>query len=127
MTVGIASSFANSILELFRGTTFTAPAGCFVKLHLSDPGAAGASGTPSANTTRNAATFSAASGGSMSLSALSAWTMTASETVSHISLWSASTGGTFLQSAALTTPVPVINGSTLTVNTLTLSYSPVAA
>lgn len=128
MAVGLAGTFAQSILELFRGTTFTAPAGCFCKLHIGDPGAAGTT-NPSALTTRNSVTFAAASStaGTMALSSLAAYTMTTSETISHISLWSASTAGTFLQSAALTASVPVINGSTLTISSLTCSYSPVAA
>jgi hypothetical protein len=127
MTVGLASAFANSILEVFRGGTVSAVSTPFVKLHVTDPGAAGASGTPSANTTRNAVTWSAASGGSMALATLGAWTMTTSETIAYISIWTASTAGTFLQSAALTASVPVINGSTLTITTLTLSYTPIAA
>lgn len=126
MAVGLAATFANSILEVYRNTAVSAVATPFVKLHIGDPGAAGTT-TPSALTTRNAVTWSAASGGSMALATLGAFTMTASETISHISIWTASTAGTFLQSAALTTPVPVINGSTLTVSTLTLSYTPLAA
>jgi hypothetical protein len=126
MAVGLAASFANSILEVYRNTAVSAVATPFVKLHVGDPGAAGTT-NPSALTTRNAVTWSAASGGSMALATLGAFTMTASETISHISIWTASTAGTFLQSAALTTPVPVINGSTLTVSTLTLQYTPIAA
>jgi hypothetical protein len=126
MAVGLAASFANSILEVYRNTAVSAVATPFVKLHIGDPGAAGTT-NPSALTTRNAVTWSAASAGSMSLSTLGAFTMTASETISHISIWTASTAGTFLQSAALTASVPVINGSTLTITTLTLSYTPLAA
>lgn len=125
MAVGLAGSFANSILEVYRNAAVSAVATPFVKLHIGDPGAAGTT-NPSALTTRNAVAWSAASGGSMSLSTLGAFTMTASETISHISIWTASTAGTFLQSAALTTAVPVISGSTLTVSSLTLSYTPVA-
>jgi hypothetical protein len=129
MTVGLAGTFAQSILRILRGTDVTAPAaGVFVKLHVTDPGAAGTGGTASANTTRNAVTFNdATTAGTMSLASLSPWTMTASETIAYISLWTAATGGTFLQSAALTTPVPVISGSTLTINTLGMSYGPIAA
>lgn len=126
MAVGLASSFANSILEVFRNTAVSAVATPFVKLHIGDPQGAGTS-APSGLTTRNAVAWSAASGGSMALLTLAAFTMNTSETISHISIWTASTAGTFLQSAALTASVPVINGSTLTITTLTLSYSPLAA
>lgn len=126
MAVGLASGTANSILNVFRNTAYAAIANVYVQLHIGDPGAAGTS-NGSALTTRNAVTWNAPSGGSMTLATLGAFTMTTSETISHISLWTASTSGTFLQSAALTASVPVINGSTLTISTLTLSYTPIAA
>lgn len=125
MTVGLAPATANSYLNVFRATTFTGVS-VFAKLHTGDPGAAGTTNA-SAVTTRNAVTWSAASGGSMALSSLASYSMTTSETITHISLWDASTAGNFLQSAALTAGVPVINGSTLTFSTLTVSFTPIAA
>lgn len=127
MTVGLAGTLAQSLLNLFRGVAYTAPTNVYCKLHIGDPGAAG-TGNPSAVTTRNTVTWNAATtGGSMSLASLPAFSMTASETISHISLWDNVSAGNFLQSAALTSSVPVINGSTLTFSSLTLSYSPIAA
>lgn len=125
MTVGLASAVANGFLDNFRNTAVSAR-NTFCKLHTGDPGSAGTANA-SAVTTRNAVTFNAASAGSMTLSALSSYSMTASETISHISLWDASTAGNFLQSVALTSGVPVVNGSTLTFSSLTLSFTPVAA
>jgi hypothetical protein len=52
--------------------------------------------------------------------------MTTSETISHISLWDASTAGNFLASAALTASRAVINGDSLTV-TVTVAFTPMAA
>jgi hypothetical protein len=126
MTVGLAPATANAYLNVFRNTTYTAIANVFVKLHIGDPGAAGTANA-SAVTTRNAIVWAAASGGSMALSTLSAFSMTTSETISHVSLWDASTAGTFLQSAALTASVPVINGSTLTFSAFTVAFTPIAA
>lgn len=129
MAVGLASAVANAFLDNFRtGTTSIAAKTVYMKLHtdVGDPGAAGTSNA-SAVTTRNAVTFNAASAGSMTLSSVGSYSMTSSETIKFISLWDASTGGNFLQSAQLTTPVPVINGSTLTFSSLTLSYAPIAA
>lgn len=126
MTVGIAVAAANSRLNVLRGVTYTGIGSVFVKLHTGDPGAAGASNA-SAVTTRNAITWNAPSGGSMTLSTLSAWTMTATETISHTSLWDASTAGTFLGSFALTASKSVNNTDTLTINTFTLTESPIAA
>lgn len=128
MAVGLASATATSILNVFKGTNFTGITTVYVKLHTNagDPGAAGTSNA-SALTTRNAVTWGTVSSGSLSATSIPAFTMTTSETIAYISLWDASTGGNFLQSATLTAPVPVINGSTLTLSTLQLSYSPLAA
>lgn len=126
MTVGLASATANSYLNVFRNTTYTAIATVFVKLHIGDPGSAGTANA-SAVTTRNQITWSAASSGSMSLSTLSGFSMTSSETISHVSLWDASTSGNFLQSAALSVSQAVINGSTLNFTTFTLAFTPIAA
>jgi hypothetical protein len=125
MTVGKAAATANAYLNVFRNTSYTG-VNAFVKLHTGDPGSAGTANA-SAVTTRNAITFAAPSGGSMALSSLASYSMTTSETISHVSLWDASSGGTFLESAALTASVPVINGSTLTFSAFTLAFTPIAA
>jgi len=128
MAVGLATATANSILNVYRNTAFAALATVFVKLHtnVGDPGAAGANNA-SAVTTRNQATWNAASGGSMTISTLAAWTMTTTETIAYVSLWDASSAGNFLQSCSLTTPQAVVNTNTLTLTTFTLSYTPLAA
>jgi hypothetical protein len=127
MTVGLATTtLANNWLNMLRAVAFTAPAGTFIKLHTADPGVAGAT-APSAVTTRVAATFSAAATGAIALSNAPAFSMTATETISHISIWDAVTVGNFLASGALTTPRSVINTDTLTFNTLSISLAPLAA
>lgn len=126
MTAGLSASRANSILNVLRNTAYPAIATPFVKLHVGDPGSAGTANA-AAVTTRNAITWSAPSGGSMSLSTLSAFTGTTSETITHVSIWDASTAGNFIESWALTASVPIINGSSLTFSAFTLSYSPIAA
>lgn len=125
MVVGLAAATANSYLNVFRNTSFTG-VNVFVKLHTGDPGSAGTANA-SAVTTRNQLTLNAPSGGSATLSTLAAYSMTASETITHVSIWDASSAGNFLQSAALTAGVPVINGSTLTFTTFTLAFTPIAA
>lgn len=126
MTVGKAAATANSYLNVYRNTAYAAIANVYCKLHTGDPGSAGTSNA-STMTTRNEVTWNAASGGSMTLLALAVYTMTATETITHISLWTASSGGTFLESAALSTSVPVISGSTVTFDTFTLGFTPIAA
>lgn len=127
MTVGLATTtLANNWLNMLRAVAFTAPAATYIKLHTADPGAAGTT-APSAVTTRSLATFSAASGGAIALSNSPSFSMTATETISHISVWDASTAGNFLWSAALTTSKSVVNTDTLTFTTLGVSLTPLAA
>ena len=126
MTAGLASATANSILNVFRNTAYAAIAAVYAQLHVGDPGAAGTANL-SAVTTRNQVTWAAPSGGSMVLSALASYTMTVSETITHVSLWTAATAGTFLQSGALTAGVPVVNGSVLSFSSFTLAFQPIAA
>lgn len=102
MATGIASGIANAILDaLCRSVAWTEPAAFYVKLHTGDPGASGASNAAT-ETTRQEATFSAASGGAITNSADVSWTnVSTTETYSHVSFWSASSAGTFLGSDAL--------------------------
>ena len=129
MTVGLsAANTANKLLETIgrTGTTFTAGS-LYVKLHTGDPGATAATAA-SAVTTRYAVTFSASSAGSMALTSMGGtWSMTATETISHISLWDAATSGNFLWSVALTASKSVVSGDTLSLTSLTLAFSPIAA
>ena len=129
MTVGLSAvNTADKLLNTIgrTGTTFTAGS-LYVKLHTGDPGATAATAA-SAVTTRYAVTFSASSAGSMALTSMGGtWSMTATETISHISLWDASTAGNFLWSVALTASKSVINGDTLSLSSLTLAFTPIAA
>ena len=129
MTVGLSAvNTADKLLNTIgrTGTTFTAGS-LYVKLHTADPGATAATAA-SAVTTRYACTFSASSAGSMALTSMGGtWSMTATETISHISLWDAATAGNFLWSVALTASKSVVSGDTLSLTSLTLAFSPIAA
>ena len=90
----------NKMLDAVVGkTTYTANAAFYAKLHISDPGAAGTTGA-AAETTRQVCTFgTAAASGAISNTAAVAWTaVSTTETISHVSFWTASTAGTFLGS-----------------------------
>jgi hypothetical protein len=131
MTVGFAATtLANKWLDMLAGTAFTAPTNTFVKLHTADPGAAGTTAASSV-TTRPQITWSAASAGSKAITttlpAWTSWAGTNGEVVTHISVWDASTAGNFLFSVALTASKTVNTGDTLTLSTLTVSLSPIAA
>lgn len=132
MTVGLSSAnLANAWLATMRGggngTTFTAPATLFVQCHTADPGAAGTTAVSTGIATRTAATWAAPSAGSMALTATVSFSATGSDTITHVSVWSASSAGTFYYSAALTTSKTVANLDTLNLTTLTFALTPIAA
>jgi hypothetical protein len=129
MAVGAsAANLANKVLDgITRTAAFPTAGTVFVRLHTGDPGSAGTANS-SAVTTRSAATFgSAASGGVATMTNTPSWSMTSTETISHISLWDASSGGNFLWSVALTASKAVSNGDTLNLSSLTLTFTPIAA
>lgn len=124
-----AVNLANAWLNVLSGTTFTGAAGSFVGLHTGDPGAAGTANASSV-TTRPAATWNAAAAGVKSLSNTPSWTSwagTSPETVTDVSVWSASSAGTFYCSVPLTSSKTVQTGDTLTLSSLSISLSPLAA
>ncbi len=130
MTVGLASTFANSVLDaLCNATNITAPTGFYVKLHIGDPGAAGASNA-AAETTRQSASMAAAASGAITNDAAVTWTnVSTAETYSHVSFWSAAAAGTFLGSDDLAVARTVAVGDTFTIaiGDLDLALTPIAA
>jgi hypothetical protein len=130
MTVGIASAHANENLERWRGSAAPAISTPHMALAIGDPGISGTS-NPSSVTTRRALTFATASGGSMSangtLPSWTSWAGTNGEVVTHVTFWTASTSGTFLRSAALSTSVTMQTGYTLNITGITFSIAPIAA
>jgi acyl dehydratase len=104
----------NKMLDAWAGrTTYTANSAVWVKLHLGDPGAAGANNA-AANTTRQQVTFgAAAAAGAMSNTAVVEWlSVSNTETYSHVSFWTANAAGTFLGSDDLSSTAPVTAGDT---------------
>lgn len=130
MAAGLASAIANSILNaLCRNVAWSQPAAFWVKLHTGDPGAAGATNAAT-ETTRKQATFSAAASGAITTSADLTWTnVAATETITHISFWDASTAGTFLGSDALAASKALTAGDTFTLaaGDIDLDLTPLAA
>lgn len=124
MTAGLAAAAVNGWLD---GTFATAS--CFVKLHTADPGSAGATAAAAGSTTRVQATMASATGGSKSMSSMaSTWTNGGtSETLTHISLWTASSAGTFNGSAALTSSQAWASANTFTLTSLSIAITPIAA
>lgn len=128
MVVGIDAATANADLNRFRNVAAAAIATPFIQLHIGDPGAAGTANVSVGCTTRNAITWNAPAAGSMTLLSLAAFTNTgATETISHVTIFSASTAGTFHHSFALSVAQAWVNTNTLTLSTFTLSRTPIAA
>ena len=104
----------NKMLDALVGrTTYTANAAFYVKLHTGDPGAAGTSNAAT-NTTRQAVTFGdAAATGAISNTAAVEWTnVSTTETYTHVSFWTASSGGTLLGSDDLSSSSAMTAGET---------------
>lgn len=118
----LEDAIANALRGGGNGTSFTAPAAVYAKLHTGDPGEAGTSNA-AGNTSRQAVTFGASSGGVISLSNTPSWSsVSTTETYSHISLWDNSTAGNCLGSGALTSSVSVTAGDTFTLTALTYTF-----
>ena len=129
MAVGLATTtLANKLLDTIRNVSF-ANAATYVRLHTGDPGSAGNTAASAGSTSRSQVTFSAASGGAIALTGTQpTWTNGGtSETITHISVWDASSSGNFLWSAALTSSKSWASGDTLTLTSCGLSLSPLAS
>lgn len=104
----VSDAVANGWLDgLCRGVAYDNDE-VWVKLHLGDPGSAGTN-NPAANTTRKQVTFGAgAASRAISNTAAVEWLAVGSaETYTHVSFWSASSGGTFLGRDDLSAPAAV--------------------
>jgi hypothetical protein len=134
MTVGLSSAnFVDAILDALSASTATLICSHVIP-HTADPGAAGTTGTftsTSLGTTRHAITWGTKAGTDPRSRPIAAtfptWSVTGSGTVSHVSVWNASTAGTFRFSVTLTTPRAVVNTDTLNLTAMSLSFTPVAA
>jgi hypothetical protein len=132
VTAGLAPSLVSGWLNTLRsaGSAYSAVAATYAQLHTGDPGAAGTSNVSVGSTTRNSFTFAASSSGSsLALSsAPAAWTDGGtSETLTHVSVWTAASGGTFLFSVALTASKAWASGDQFTLASLGASLSPQSA
>ncbi|WP_394436269.1 phage tail fiber protein [Streptomyces sp. SGAir0957] len=134
MTTGLSTGLVSGWLNTLRstgngGTAYNAVAGTFVQLHTGDPGAAGTANVSAGSTTRNSFVFSGSTAGSALSMATppTSWTNGGtSESISHISVWTASTAGSLEFTAALTTPKTWASGDAFNLTTLTMSQGPQA-
>lgn len=93
--MALATSLKDQLLnKALRGVDFTPASTVYVSLHSADPGITGASEITAAG--RKAIAFNASSGGQVANGALIEFTGMPAATVTHLGLWSAASGGTFL-------------------------------
>lgn len=112
--MSISNFLEDTLLNLvFNATAYSGQSTVYAKLHLGDPGEAGTSNA-AAHTTRASVSMGTASGGAIANDVAVAWTsMTAAETITHISLWDAATSGNCLWIGALTASKTVAVGDNL--------------
>lgn len=117
---GLKTSIANGWLDGSFGTVYAA-------LHTADPGTAGTTSAAAGDTTRKAVTMATAASGAKASSASGGpWTNGGTtETLTHISLWTASTSGSFLGSCALSASQAWVSGNTFTLTSLNIAITPV--
>jgi len=102
MATGVSSYLANSWLDAVGNNTSYAVTQVYVKLHVGDPGANGTSNAAT-ETTRKAASFAAASSGSLASDADISWTNIAgSQDATHFTAWDNVSTGNFLFSGTVT-------------------------
>ncbi len=94
----------NALLDHITGTSsMTSPTDTYVQLHTGAPGLAGTSNVANASTRVDAGAWSAASAGATDNDAAISFTGTATETITHISIFDASSSGNCLWQGALDT------------------------
>lgn len=122
MARGLAASIVNGWLDTDFATVWNA-------LHTGDPGSAGTSNAAAGDTSRKQSTMASASGGSKAQTGTApVWTNGGtSETITDISIWTASTAGTFKASIALTASQAWVSTNTFTLTSLSIAITPLAA
>ena len=112
----------------FRGVAYSPGGTSWLKLHVADPGAAGAT-SPAVYTTRQAVTFGAATTATnvttiANTAQVQIVGITGSEDASHYSLWDAVTAGNFLGSGIINANAYTA-GDTLTfaIGAITLAFN----
>lgn len=112
----LATYGGNSLLDhLVGASAMTSPTNIYVQYHTGAPGLAGTANVASLSTRTLAGAFSAASGGATDNDAAIDATGVATETISHLSVWDASTSGNCIWAFAATASQAIASGETLSI------------
>lgn len=107
------TAMANNILnKILRNTDFTPATALWASLHTADPVDNGQSEVTGGSYARQSISFSAASSKTTSQTADLNFTLMPACTVTHVGLWSASSGGTFQWGGVLTDSKTITAGDT---------------
>jgi hypothetical protein len=110
----------NKILDAVFRNVSLAVAANYVKLHVGAPGDAGTSNA-AGETTRKVASWAAASAGTIATNTTLTWSgVAATEVLTHISVWDASTAGNHLWNGPLAAPYSVNAGDTFVLTSGTI-------
>lgn len=105
---------ANKIIDkILRNTDFVHPTSLYVSLHTADPAQNGTNEVTGGGYTRKLVNFTAGALKASSNSNDVEFTAMPTITVTHIGLWSASTGGNFWWGGSLTVSKALTDGDTL--------------
>lgn len=124
MAVGLSATVVDGLLaSLLNGTAFTVYTDPWVQLHTADPGTAGTTSVAGESTRQQlTGTFTVSAGSTTNPAAVNWTSVSTSETYSYVSLWSASTAGTFIASGTVTAnPVTAGDNFTIPVGDMTIS------
>jgi hypothetical protein len=126
MATGFSSYLADNLLDAFGNATAFSVANVYVQLHVGDPGAAGTANVAT-ETTRQSASFSAASAGVLTTDAALNWVnILGSQDATFFSVFDSATAGNFLFSGTIAGN-PYTAGDTYTIEagslTATLSIA----
>jgi hypothetical protein len=122
MATGLSEYLADNFLDALGNNDSFAVTSVYIKLHIGDPGADGTANAAT-ETTRQLASFAAASGGVLTSDADVTWTdIAGSEDATFFTSWDNETAGNFLFSGTITGN-PFTAGDTYTISSGQLSAS----
>lgn len=109
MATSIAPNIADAFLDALHGGAPVSFTDLWIQLHIGEPGPDGTANV-AGNSARRLLPLSAASGGAMATTDEVHWNnVPGTEDYTHASVWSASTGGTFIGSGAVAAD-PIVAG-----------------
>jgi hypothetical protein len=122
--MAVSTALANSLLDaIVNNTSYALGNNPWVALHTGDPGTTGANEVTGGSYARQQVNFNAAASKAAKNAASFSFANMPAATVTHISLWSAETVGTFLIGGALSESIVVAGGGTATLSAEHLTAS----